>query len=259
MTKAHSPITWKNEPSVETPLNATNLNKMDNAIGVIDDRVILLDSTKANVTDVSTLISSVSFNEDTGIFTFTRKNGSSFTLDTKLEKLAVNFSYDATNERLVITLEDGTVQYVDISSLIQLQEFADSDTIAFTVTSNSVTAKIKANSITEEMLESKFLGEIKLSVETAENSANSAQKSAESAKETAENTFAYVERAETAERNSNEILEINRGIREEISNIVQGAIFTLNPETGNLEYSSPSYLFVINTETGNLEYELEVV
>lgn len=258
MTKAHSPITWKNEPSIDTPLNAQNLNKMDNAIGIIDDRVILLDSTKANVTDISNLISSVSFDEDTGIFTFTRKNGASFTLDTKLEKLAINFAYDATNERLVITLEDGTIQYVDISSLVRLQEFVDSSTIAWTVTGTTVTATIKGNSITEDMLERKFLSEIKTYAESAENSANSASESAKASNESESNALEYANRAEDAESISNKILEINRSIREEINDIVQGAIFTLNPETGNLEYSSPKYLFVINTETGNLEYEMEV-
>lgn len=258
MTKAHSPITWKNEPSVETPLNAANLNKMDNAIGVIDDRVILLDSTKANFTDISSLIASVSFNESTGIFTFTRKNGSSFTLDTKLEKLAVNFKYDQEKEQLVITLSDGTIQYVDISSLVRLQEFVDSSTIAWTVTGTTVTATIKGNSITEDMLERKFLSEIKTSVDSAANSATIASESAKASDESEANALEYAKRAEDAESSSNEILEITREIRDEINNIVQGATFTLNPETGNLEYSSPKYLFVINTETGNLEYEVEV-
>lgn len=258
MVKAHSPISWVNEPSTDTPINASNLNKMDNTIGVLDDRIITLDSTRATKTEVSTLISSIAFNEDTGIFTFTRKNGSTFTIDTKLEKLAINFSYDETNERLVITLIDGTVQYVDISSLIRLQEFVDSDTIAFTVTSKSVTARIKDNSITDEMLESNFLGQIQLSVETAANSATSARTSAENASASAATALGYAQRAETAEENSNTILELNQGIREEINEFVQGAMFTLNTETGELEYSSPKYIFNINTSTGNLEYEVEV-
>lgn len=40
MNKAHSPINWQNYPETKTPINADNLNKMDFAIGVIDDRVI---------------------------------------------------------------------------------------------------------------------------------------------------------------------------------------------------------------------------
>lgn len=43
MIKAYSRITWKNDPSTDTPLNETNLNKMDLAINVIDDRVCNMD------------------------------------------------------------------------------------------------------------------------------------------------------------------------------------------------------------------------
>ena len=66
MNKAHSAVGWVNEPATDSPLNATNLNKMDNTIGVLDDRIITLDTTKATKTEVSTLFSDVSFNEDTG-------------------------------------------------------------------------------------------------------------------------------------------------------------------------------------------------
>ena len=43
MNKAHVPINWENYPSDETPLNERNLNKMDSAIGIIDDNVVTLD------------------------------------------------------------------------------------------------------------------------------------------------------------------------------------------------------------------------
>lgn len=207
MVKAHSSIGWKNDPSTDTPVNETNLNQMDNTIGVLDDRIIVLDSTKATKTEVSTLIANISFDENTGIFTFTKKNGSTFTVDTKLEKLAVNFAYDETNERLVITLSDGTVQYVDISSLIRLQEFVDSDTIAFTVTNNSVTARIKENSITDEMLESGYLGQIKLEVETVEESAANAKVSEENAKVSELNAKASEENAKASEIEANNLAQ----------------------------------------------------
>ena len=66
MNKAHSAINWENYPSDETPLNESNLNKMDAAIGVIDDRVITLDTTKATKTEVATLVADVTFEESTG-------------------------------------------------------------------------------------------------------------------------------------------------------------------------------------------------
>ncbi len=79
MNKAHSAINWENYPSDETPLNESNLNKIDAAIGVIDDRVITLDTTKATKTEVATLVADVTFEESTGIITITKKNGSKIT------------------------------------------------------------------------------------------------------------------------------------------------------------------------------------
>lgn len=40
MQKAYSRIIWENEPSEATPLNERNLNKMDYALDIIDNRVI---------------------------------------------------------------------------------------------------------------------------------------------------------------------------------------------------------------------------
>lgn len=263
MTKAHSPISWVNEPQTDTPINATNLNKMDNTIGIIDDRVIILDSTKATKTEVSTLIASVSFNEDTGIFTFTKKNGSTFTIDTKLEKLAINFAYDQTNERLVITLDDGTKQYVDISALIRLQEFVDSDTIAFTVTSSTVTAKIKANSITDEMIESGYLGKVQSYSESAEENATLSISYAVGGTgsrdgEDTDNSKYYSEVASGLVNDAKATLAEANATLETLNKKVAETTFNVNWETGELEYTSPSYTFTINKKTGNLEYELEV-
>ena len=40
MQKIYSRINWENTPSTETPLNETNLNRIDAALDVIDDRVV---------------------------------------------------------------------------------------------------------------------------------------------------------------------------------------------------------------------------
>lgn len=73
MNKAHVPINWENYPSDETPLNERNLNKMDSAIGIIDDNVVTLDATKATKTEVATLVADVTFEESTGIITITKR------------------------------------------------------------------------------------------------------------------------------------------------------------------------------------------
>lgn len=57
MNKAYNPIDWKNEPNTSTPINETNLNKMDRAIDTIDNRVIDLDNGKVNKEEGKSLVS----------------------------------------------------------------------------------------------------------------------------------------------------------------------------------------------------------
>lgn len=123
MNKSYTRINWENYPSDETPINETNLNKMDAALDLVDDRVISIDTSKADKLEVSSLVSEVEYDESTGTFTVIKKNGSKFTIDTKLEKLAVNFIYDVASEQIIITLDDGTRQYIDVSALITQYEF----------------------------------------------------------------------------------------------------------------------------------------
>jgi hypothetical protein len=179
MNKAHTSIGWKNYPSDETPVNETNLGKMDGAIDTIDDRVIALDTTKATKTEVATLVADVTFEESTGIITIAKKNGSKVTIDTQLEKIAVNFDYDPTTEQIILTLIDGTKQYIDLSALITQYEFLDTDTVTFTVgTDGKVSASVKEGSIEEKHLEPNYLAKIKIEVAKAETSRADAAASA---------------------------------------------------------------------------------
>lgn len=183
MNKAHIDINWENYPSDETPLNESNLNKMDAAIGVIDDRVITLDTTKATKTEVATLVADVTFEESTGIITITKKNGSKITIDTQMEKIAINFVYNPTTQQIILTLIDGTKQYIDLSALITQYEFLDSDTVAFYIDKDGkVSAIVKEGSIEEKHLEPNYLAKIKVEVAKAESSQQAAAKSEANAK-----------------------------------------------------------------------------
>ena len=163
MNKAYKRINWENYPSDATPLNEANLNNLDSATDTIDDRVITLDTTKATKTEVATLVSNVTFEESTGIITITKKNGSRVTIDTQLEKIAVNFDYNPTTEQIVLTLIDGTKQYIDLSALITQYEFLDTDTVAFTIgTDGKVSAVVKEGSIEEKHIEPNYLAKIKV-------------------------------------------------------------------------------------------------
>lgn len=131
--KLHTRIRWENYPSDKTPLNEYNLNKEDIAIDGIDDRVILLDATKVDKSEIQHLVKDIEYDEDTGIFKITLYNDSYYELDTLLEKLAVNFDYDYLTQQLIITLSDGEIKYVDLSALITQYEFIDSETIKFII------------------------------------------------------------------------------------------------------------------------------
>ena len=179
MNKAYIRINWENYPSDATPINKVNLNRLDSATDILDDRVITLDTTKATKTEVATLVSDVTFEESTGIITITKKNGSKVTLDTQMEKIAVNFDYDPTTEKIMLTLIDGTKQYIDLSALITQYEFLDTDTVAFTIgTDGKVSAVVKEGSIEEKHLEPNYLAKIKGEAAKAETSRADAAASA---------------------------------------------------------------------------------
>ncbi len=183
MNKAYGRIDWQNYPSDETPINESNLNKIDTATDEIDNRVITLDTTKATKAEVSTLVQDVEFEEKTGIITITKKNGSKITIDTQMEKIAVNFSYNAGTQQIILTLIDGTRQYIDLAALITQYEFLDSDTVAFSIDSTGkVSAIVKEASIQEKHLQPNYLADIKVEVAKAQANQSAAAKSESNAK-----------------------------------------------------------------------------
>ena len=191
-SKIFNRINWLNRPSTNTPLNATNLNAGDSAIDKLDDRIITLDTVKADMQVVNGMVADISVNDADGIITVTYKNGSTKTYDTNLEKIATNFTYDYSTQRLVLTLSDGSKQYVDMSALITQYEFKDSTTIAFSVDSTGkISASVKNGSITDAMLETGYLANITAQATKAESMANSATTSSNSAYDNAKLSQSY--------------------------------------------------------------------
>ena len=187
MNKAYSRTYWENYPSDNSPINERNLNNIEVGVNEIDNRVITLDTTKMNKTDAANMVKNITYNHSNGIFTIIYFNGATATIDTNLEKLAVNFAYDKELEKLIIYLEDGTTQEVDLSALITQYDFLDSDMIAFQLDgTGNVSAIVKDGSITEDKLQPNYLADIKVEVAKTETNASIAEKCANEAKISAE-------------------------------------------------------------------------
>ena len=241
MQKIYSRINWENFPSEKTAVNESNLNKMDLAIDNLDDRVVAMDASKVDLTRANELVEEILWDESNGTLTVVKMNGSRAVIDTKLEKLAVNFTYNPQTQQLVITLDDGTVQNVDLSSLITEYEFLDSDTIAFEIVDGKVKAIVKNGSITEDKLQPNFLADIKVESAKAVNSATNAKSSETNAAKSATDAKESADRAQ--------------GIESEINKKLTMAEFDVN-EDGELIYTDNSaYNFVVDND-GNLNWEV---
>ena len=250
MNKAFSMFLWQNAPSVNTPLGESMLNKVNVAVNEIDNRVVNMDVTKANQADLLTAIADVSFDEKTGVITFTKKNGAATKIDTKLEKLAINFTYDKENQRLVITLDDGTIQYVDMKALITELEFLNSNTVLFSVSADGkVSASIAKGSITADMLEPNYLANVQLYASQALSSASNARTSEENASASEEKARGYAEEAKQCVQQTENLIE-------QIDTRLELATFSIN-EKGELVYTDNfSYEFTVVNEDGMLHYQV---
>lgn len=176
MQKVFHRINWKNYPSEDTPLNESNLNRVDYALNEIDDRVIALDTDKADATTVNNLVKTIAVDDETGEITITKENGSQTVIQTTLNKIAINFNYDYQTQELVLTLNDGSEARIDLSSLIQNNEFGNTDTINLSVSQQGiVTGNIVLHSITDEHLRQDYLADIRV----AEANADASQQAAE--------------------------------------------------------------------------------
>lgn len=242
MQKIYSRTYWENFPSEKTAIDAMRLNNMEAGIDNLDDRVVAMDASKVDLVKANELVKEILWDESKGTLTVVKMNGSKAVIDTKLEKLAVNFKYDPQTQQLVITLDDGTVQNVDLSALITQYEFLDSDTIAFEIGSDGkVSAIVKEGSIQEKHLRPDYLADIKVESAKAVASAKSAGESETNAAKSATDAKDSADRAQ--------------GIENEINKKLTMAEFDLNDD-GELIYTDNSaYNFAVDND-GNLNWEV---
>lgn len=233
---------WENFPSEKTAVDAIRLNNMEAGIDNLDDRVVAMDASKVDLVKANELVKEILWDESKGTLTVVKMNGSKAVIDTKLEKLAVNFKYDPESQQLIITLDDGMTQNVDLSALITEYEFTGSDTIAFEIGSDGkVSAIVKEGSIGEKHLRPDYLADIKVESAKAVASAKSAGTSETNAAKSA--------------TDANDSADRVQGIENEINKKLTMTEFDVN-EDGELIYTDNSaYNFAVDND-GNLNWEV---
>lgn len=174
MSDTYISTDWADYPDDRSPIEAEALNNMESGISSAHEQIGALKTTKLDTSVANTMVKDVSCAEETGIFTVEYLNGTKVSIDTNLEKIAINFSYDEAEQQIVITLEDGTKQYIDLSSLITEYEFEDSETVTFTVEGGKVKAAIKKGAVTADMLEPDYLASVQSAATTAQTAAENA-------------------------------------------------------------------------------------
>lgn len=176
-------INWENEPSINTPINEVNLNKIDYAVYEHDRTFATWDTTKANQSDLLLSVKTIDYDDETGVFIFTWQNGTTKTVDLNIEKIPVSFSMNAQGV-ITMTTDDGTTYTADVGALIKTYTFTDSSVIDFTVTTDAsgnktVTADIVDGSITGSKLQPNYLADCQAAQTGAETAQGLSEDSAE--------------------------------------------------------------------------------
>lgn len=179
LSKYYSPFTWRDKPSIESPINAVHLNHMEDGINEMDNRILILAQDKADAADMANVIIDFTMDDTTGVMTFTRFDGSTFTHDTAVEKIALNCYLEGDN--FVLELADGTKQKVSLSKFIDTYTFTSTDRIRFTVNGKNISADIPDGKITLAKLEPTVMSTIRQYTLDAQTSKGVAEQAASTA------------------------------------------------------------------------------
>lgn len=160
------------------------LTAFDTAIG---NRYTKAETDTLVASETNNLVKSITFNSSTGVFTITKADDTTTTIDTALEKVPATFELIESSGTyyLRITNLDGSYTQTNVTELMNVYTFNNSDTIAFSETTSgntkAVTASIRDNSITMDKLALSALSSIQGYVEIASDSATAAETSATNA------------------------------------------------------------------------------
>ncbi len=200
---------------------------LDNVVSDINNRYTKNEVDASIGSNTNSLIANAEYNESTGVFTFTRKDGSSVVIDTVIEKVPASMALVNESDgsvSLVITNQDGSTTKTNVTSLIEDTVINSSDTVNATYVTDAVkkvttyTLVIKPNSIGLSHIDSTLTAKFeetqsaKTAAVQAKDSAVAARDAAISAKNSAEtyasnaNTYS-VNSSESATESANSALE----------------------------------------------------
>lgn len=189
-------------------------NALDNVVSDINNRYTKNEVDASIGSNTNSLIANAEYNESTGVFTFTRKDGSSVVIDTVIEKVPASMALVNESDgsvSLVVTNQDGSTTKTNVTSLIEDTVINSSDTVNATYVTDAVkkvttyTLVIKPNSIGLSHIDSALTAKFeetqsaKTAAIQAKDSAVAAQNAAIQAKNNAE---AYASNANTYSTNA---------------------------------------------------------
>lgn len=160
--------------------------------------------------ETNDLVETITFTADDGKFAITTKGGKTTVIDTNIEKIPASFELVTEDGKtyLKVTNSDGSSTKADVTELVNIYLFNDTDTIDFTETEGVVTAVIKKNSITLDHLSLAAVSTLEGYVSAAASSASAASASASAAEASAENASTFEQSAklysEDAEESKND-------------------------------------------------------
>lgn len=129
---------------------------LDNVVSDINNRYTKNEVDATVGSNTNSLLANAEYNESTGVFTFTRKDGSKIIFDTVIEKVPASMALKDEPDgsvSLVITNQDGSTTKTNVTSLIEDTVINSSSTINATSVTDAVkkvttyTLVIKPNSI----------------------------------------------------------------------------------------------------------------
>lgn len=190
-----------------TNINTTNgtlQDVLDSYLASINDRYTKAAADAKITSETHSLVQNVEVDLTTGVITVTKKDGTSTTIDTALEKVPATFELtenDTTGTAiLVVTNQDGSQSKADVSKLLNHYSFENTSTIQFNATKQSdgyhITALIPDASITMAKLDSavtEYINNAKSAAALSETNAKTSETNAKTSETNAANSDAEAE------------------------------------------------------------------